>query len=92
MNQRRMARWEKMRERGRRHVVRRYGVFGWGLTTGLLCAAWMLVRHLNSGEFDRGLIILIALFAVPCFMLSGVLFGHFLWLLMEWQYKRAKAG
>ena len=89
MNRRELERWEKIRSMGRERFVRKYGVFRWGLPSGILFSLLMPIVELHRGKFEAGLIITTAILSVPAFMCGGILHGRTMWIFMEWRYHRA---
>ncbi|WP_051255110.1 hypothetical protein [Pontibacillus marinus] len=81
MNKKNKNKWEKVREKGKKHFIIYYGVFGWGLSAGVLSFILgevfdhgIMVSRYFTGDWVRELIIW--LFS---FLLCGILFGYLMW-------------
>ena len=80
----RNLKWEKTRQRGRKAFLYRYGVFGWGLWTGILVS--VLNVGMNNLSF-KFLTVPQTLFTIMIyivlFMLGVYIWGIFMWNWME---------
>ncbi len=79
---RRLARWERIRADGRLRYVLRYGMLGWGVTTGLV---WAGLMSLIGSAPSPWLYIALGLSLFP---LAGVLWGMAMWNWMERHWRR----
>jgi len=84
----RFKKWEKVREKGRKHYIIYYGVLGWGLSTGILffILGEILDHGLNISEYFTGDWISSLVIGVASFLLGGILFGYFMWGVNENYY------
>ena len=76
----RNRKWEKTRQRGRKAFLYRYGVFGWGLWSGVLFLIINEGMSINSFKFSFTTVLYIVLF-----MVGGYIWGTFMWNWMERQ-------
>jgi type II restriction/modification system DNA methylase subunit YeeA len=77
----RNLKWEKTKQRGRKEFLFRYGVFGWGLWSGVLFLIINEGMSINSFKFSFTTVLYIALF-----MVGGYIWGIFMWSWMERLY------
>ena len=84
-------RWERVRRMGRSRFIRMYGVFGWGLVTGLISSLWMVFGGFNAGNIRPSLLIFVAVVTVPAMMAAGYLWGWWMWTMCEARYARRSA-
>jgi hypothetical protein len=84
MSKSKLEKLAKIRALGRKQFVLRYGVLGWGLSTGL---TFPLVEGYMNG-FDRFYGLLIP--SLVLFPLGGILWGRLMWMYFEWMSKRAE--
>jgi hypothetical protein len=75
--------WAATRQLGRDAFVWRYGVLGWGISTGVLFAVVEGVQH----GMQAGLVQLPI--ALTMFPLAGVLWGRAMWWFFERVHERA---
>jgi hypothetical protein len=83
----RFAKWERLRAKGKWDFIVKYGVLGWGVTTGVLFSIifpWMLPFP-NKPSFWLMLPLSLVLFP-----LGGVAWGYFMWIFSEKAYRKAK--
>lgn len=85
----RMARWGRIRGKGRMHFIINYGIFYWGTMSGVLF--FLLDRLLQHGidasaYFSEGWL---SSFwsSMVSFWLGGILFGYLLWKYNEKVYR-----
>jgi hypothetical protein len=74
--------WTKLRERGRKQFVLRYGVLGWGVPTAILFTLLGGFQEGWDGVAVKGLI------ALVIFPLAGILWGRLMWAFFEWMNRR----
>lgn len=80
MNERQARRWVKIRASGRDRFVWIYGVFGWGVSTGVLVS--LVISFLNQWE---GVLFYMAL-GLVLFPIGGYFWGRWVWWISEKQY------
>jgi hypothetical protein len=76
------VKWDEIRKGGRRRFVLRYGVLGWGVSTGIFFSLWMGYCE-GWDAFFFGLIPALVLFP-----LGGIAWGRFMWWFFERGHER----
>jgi hypothetical protein len=74
-----VERWERIRRRGRRSFVWRWGVLAWGLPTGVLFSVMMIVQPDESIGSAMGT----AAVALVVFPLGGLVWGNLMWFVLN---------
>jgi hypothetical protein len=84
MNEKQLARWEKLRKMGRTRFIWLYGVLAWGVSVGVM---WALGMTAANGDWERLPVTLgIALVGFP---IGGYFFGALMWKMSEAAYRKA---
>ena len=85
LHQRRLARWQRIKERGIWRFIVARGVLGWGLPFGV---GFCLIRRWQS---ESPPLLWYWDLALSCGlgMFGGVLFGASMWWFTMWSYSRA---
>jgi hypothetical protein len=83
MTEKQLARWAKVREKGRARYILLYGVLFWGVLTGAL---WAVAMAAVQG-WDR--LPTYLAFGLIGFPIGGVLFGAWTWKIAEARYREA---
>lgn len=81
-----IRKWEKTRAIGLLRYVVVYGVLLWGALSGALFSLFKVLLDPSIGYLS------IATYAMPIFMVGGVMWGVGAWYLTEWQYRATKNG
>jgi uncharacterized BrkB/YihY/UPF0761 family membrane protein len=81
----RLARWERIKQRGIWRFILIRGVLGWGLPGGILFSIFQIYssKPLPFLWYFSVLIIL------GLWVVGGVFFGLFMWFITMWSYSRA---
>ncbi|QSO47369.1 hypothetical protein [Alicyclobacillus mengziensis] len=82
MNKKQMERWEKVRARGKKRFILRYGVFGWGLSSGILFGILMML------EGSENITPVNWILNILLFMIFGYVWGLLMWSWTERKYQR----
>ena len=82
----RLAKWEKLREKGKWHYVLKYGILGWGVITAVLFSA--IFSLVMGGEGKASFFSVLSL-SMVLFPVGGVAWGFFMNTPMERTRKRA---
>ncbi|WP_113927105.1 hypothetical protein [Bacillus sp. P14.5] len=77
----RITKWKKVREKGKKHYILYYGIFGWGISTGVLffLLGQAYEYKLNFSEYFSGDWMVTLIISLVSFMLGGILFGIYSW-------------
>lgn len=81
--EKRLMKWEKTREMGKKNFMIYRGVLGWGIITGILF--FIFQRFFVSGHTANFVLELIITLCI--FMIAGILFGFLVWRINESQYQ-----
>ena len=81
-----LEQWARIRRRGRESYIWYYGVFGWGLTTGV---GWAFFMALTQGWDRLPLLMILALIIFP---IGGYVFGVIMWKVLEKRYQQSVHG
>ncbi|GEL76478.1 hypothetical protein [Tenuibacillus multivorans] len=84
------AKWEQIQAKGKKNYVMKYGVLGWGLSTGILY--FFILNLLTYGMtfssyFSEGWL-LDFLIGIVIFMFAGVPFGLITWKMNNRNYQK----
>ena len=79
-----MQRWETLRSKGMPSFILRYGVLGWGLTTGILFLLYVWSPLSTEPEPFSWLLMVRVLVSFP---IGGIVWGYVMWLFSEWRYQ-----
>ncbi|KGX91628.1 hypothetical protein N781_03875 [Pontibacillus halophilus JSM 076056 = DSM 19796] len=84
----RFAKWEKIREKGKKNYIIYYGVLGWGLSAGILSfiLGEVFDHGLNITNYFTGDWLLSLVIGLVSFLLGGILFGYCMWGISESYY------
>jgi len=82
MREKDRKRWECTRAKGRRHFILVRSVLGWGLGTAFLFTALLWVEGEPSSRLLPNLVA-----SVVVFPLGGILWGSWMWSILEGQYQ-----
>lgn len=75
--------WEKTRKIGVLRYVLVYGVLFWGGLSGVLFSLMKVLTKPSVAFLST------VTYALPIFMVGGIVFGAFMWRVTEWQYRAA---
>lgn len=81
------SKWEKIRQQGKKRFVYRYGVLGWGLTTGIFFS--IVFELINEGKIHKTVSgsLAISLFSIVLFLVGGYFWGVYMWHSMERRFR-----
>lgn len=80
--QNRLAKWERLREKGKWNYILKFGVIGWGITSAVVFAlVFSLLTHVSFWT-----VLPISLVLFP---LGGIGWGYYMWSLSEKAYRKA---
>lgn len=85
----RLAKWEKLREKGKWHYVLKYGILGWGVITAVLFSTIFSLVMGGEGKASFFSVLSLSMVLSP---VGGVAWGFFMWNFNEKAYQKAKAS
>lgn len=89
MNEIQMNKWEKVREKGKKHYIIFNGVIGWGIPTGVLFTIInALINDKSIGLNDEFVILFVT--SMIMFPIGGILFGLWNWNSFEKNYQKSR--
>ena len=84
MNTKQMAKWEDIRNKGKRKYIIKYGLIFWGIPMAILVS---LLQYLSVGKLN---VIMNVIISIIVFLLGGLLYGLIMWTYLEKRYKDSK--